>query len=312
MRLLAAKRMVARPAAIGTWLGGWRFRRVVLPWLFLLPITALHLTVVIGPSLSAIYYSLTDWSGYGEATFIGLDNFRVLFTDDLTIRRALAHNISWMLFFLTIPMIMALFASSLLAPVRRGAMLFRTLIFLPFVLPSVVSAYIWQTLYNPRLGINAQLEKLGLPGFDRALLGDPATALAAIAFADNWHWWGFLAVLFLTAMQSIPTDLYDAAKIDGATRWQEFRHVTLPGIRPTVLFLLMMTAIWSFLVFDYVWIMTQGGPAGSSELVTTHLFKQAFRRFEVGYATAIGLTVSVLAAIVVGFFTFLRKRGWEV
>ena len=131
-------------------------------------------------------------------------------------------------------------------------------------------------------------------------------------FADNWHWWGFLMILFLTAMQNIPMDLYDAAKIDGANRWQEFRHVTLPGIRPTLMFMLMMTAIWSFLGFDYVWILTQGGPAGSSELLATYLYKQAFQRFEAGYGAAIGITISIIAGIIATTFAILRKRGWEV
>ena len=129
----------------------------------------------------------------------------------------------------------------------------------------------------------------------------------------HWrHWWGFLSILFLTAMQSIPVDLYDAAKMDGANRWQQFRNVTLPGIRPTILFMLLMTAIWSFLSFDYVWILTQGGPSGASELVSSHLYKQAFLRFEAGYAAAIGLTVSLMAGCIVGGFTILRRRGWEI
>jgi raffinose/stachyose/melibiose transport system permease protein len=131
-------------------------------------------------------------------------------------------------------------------------------------------------------------------------------------FADNWHWWGFLMILFLTAMQNIPMDLYDAAKIDGANRWQEFLNVTLPGIRPTVMFMLMMTAIWSFLGFDYVWILTEGGPAGSSELVATYLYKQAFQRFEAGYAAAIGITISAIAGFIATLFAILRQRGWEV
>jgi len=103
-----------------------------------------------------------------------------------------------------------------------------------------------------------------------------------------------------------------AAKIDGANRWQEFRHVTIPGIRPTLAFMLMMVAIWSFLVFDYVWILTQGGPAGSSEVLGTYLYKQAFNRFEAGYAAAIGLTMSLFAVAIIGVFVILRRRGWEI
>ena len=136
--------------------------------------------------------------------------------------------------------------------------------------------------------------------------------MPAVAFVDNWHWWGFLMVLFLAAMQNIPADLYEAARIDGANPWQEFWNVTIPGIRPTLVFMLLMTAIWSFLVFDYIWILTQGGPAGASEVLGTLVIKNAFFRFEAGYGAAIGLTMSFLAGIMILIFVLLRRRGWEI
>ena len=123
---------------------------------------------------------------------------------------------------------------------------------------------------------------------------------------------GFGQRLFLAAMQNISPALYDAAKIDGANRWQEFRHITVPGILPTLSFMLLMTGIWSFLVFDYVWILTQGGPAGASEVMATYLYKQAFNRFEAGYASAIGLSMSLFAGMIISVFVFLRTRGWEI
>ena len=162
------------------------------------------------------------------------------------------------------------------------------------------------------MGIGSQLAKVGVQGMDVAFLGKPETALLSIAFVDNWHFWGFLMVLFLAAMQSIPPDLYDAAKIDGANRWQEFLHVTIPGIRPTLVFMLMMVGIWSFLAFEYIWILTQGGPAGTSEVLAVLVYKQAFNRFEAGYAAAIGLTMSFFAGLIIGLFVWLRRRGWEI
>ena len=295
-----------------SWLGGNRFRRTVLPWLLIAPITLVHLVVVVGPALAGMYYSLTDWSGIGAAEFIGLKNFQNLFFNDDTFRLAFRHNILWLAFFVTVPFIMALAVASLLAQVRRGAMIFRIAFFVPYVLPSVVAAAIWRMLFDPRLGFGVVLATHGIPGLDHPYLGDKNLALGAIAFADNWHWWGFLMILFLTAMQNIPVDLYDAAKIDGANRWKEFLNVTLPGIRPTVFFMLTMTGIGSFLVFDYVWILTQGGPAGSSEMLATHLYKEAFQRFEAGYGAAIGITMSALAGIMAGIFVLLRRRGWDV
>lgn len=288
------------------------FRKNVVPWLFVLPILLLHLIVVIGPSMAAFYYSLTDWSGIGTAKFIGLENFRKLFFEDANYINAFTNNLIWLAFFATIPFIIALLVAGLLAGLRRGGMVYRTALFIPYVMPSVITVAIWKNLLSPRLGLGAQLAKMGISGFDRAFLGNPDTVLFAIAFVDNWHFWGFLMVLFLAAMQSIAPDLYDSAKIDGANRWQEFRHVTIPGIRPTLVFLMMMVGIWSFLVFDYVWLLTQGGPAGSSEVLGSYLYKQAFNRFEAGYAAAIGLTMAFFAFLVIGVFGFLRRRGWEI
>jgi raffinose/stachyose/melibiose transport system permease protein len=289
-----------------------RWRRGVVPWLFIAPILFLHIIVVIGPSIAAVYYSLTSWSGIGAAEFIGLENYRALFFEDESFRNALGNNLLWLAFFMTVPFIIALVTAGLLAQVRKGGMVFRTVLFIPYILPSVISAAIWRNMLSPRAGIGAQLAKWGIEGLDVAYLGRPETALFSIAFVDNWHFWGFLMVLFLAAMQNISPDLYDAAKIDGANRWGEFRHVTIPGIRPTLVFMLMMVGIWSFLAFEYIWILTQGGPAGASEVLAVLVYKQAFNRFEAGYAAAIGLTMSFFAGLVIGLFVFLRRRGWEI
>lgn len=291
---------------------GLRFRKNVLPWLFILPITLLHLVVVVFPALQGLYYAFTKWSGIGRAQFVGLKNFHDLLLD-LSFRQAFGNNLRWLLWFLTVPFILALVVASLLAYVRRGGLFYRSALFIPYVLPPVASAFIWRVLYSPRFGLGAYLaKKLGIPGLDIAFLGRADTALIAVAVVATWSWWGFLMVLFLTAMQAIPVDLYDAAKIDGANRWQEFLHVTLPGIRPTVFFMLMNTAITVFASFQYVYILTGGGPAGRTELVATYLYKQAFENYRMGYATAIGLTVAILAAIIIGLFSLLRRRGWEV
>ena len=287
------------------------FRQKIFPWLFILPITLLYTLVVIGPSISAFYYSLTDWSGIGKAEFIGLANFREILLDT-NYHKALLNNLRWLAIFVTIPFALALVASSMLKGLKTGGMAYRTLLFLPYILPSVVAAAIWRNLLSPRIGIGSILAKMGFPGLDFAFLGNTHTALYAIAFVDNWHFWGYLMILFLAAMQAIPADLYDAAKVDGANRWQEFLNVTIPGIRPTLVFMIMMVAVWSFLTFDYIWILTQGGPARSSEVLSTYLYKQAFNRFEAGYASSIGLTMSMFAGLILLIFVYIRRKGWEV
>ncbi|HEU0165909.1 MAG TPA: sugar ABC transporter permease, partial [Thermomicrobiales bacterium] len=196
------------------------WRRKVVPWLFVLPILLINVVVVLGPALSAIYYSMTEWTGIGSAKWIGLDNYRQLLFHDDSFRHAFKNNLIWLAMFLTVPIALALLAASLLAPLKKGAIVYRMGLFLPYVLPSVVVAAIWRSLFNPDRGIPKTLTDWGIPGFDRALLGDPSTVLPSIAFVDNWHFWGFLMVLFLAAMQNIPADLYEAARLDGASKWQ--------------------------------------------------------------------------------------------
>ncbi len=288
------------------------YRRKVIPWLFVMPVLLINLLVVLGPALAAIYYSMTDWSGIGAAKFVGLANYRQLVSDDAAFKNAFVHNLMWLAMFLTVPTAMGLIAASLLAPVRRGALFFRMALFIPYVLPSVVVAHLWSSLINPDRGLVGWLNHHGVPGMDVAFLGRASTVLPTIAFIDNWHWWGFLMVLFLAGMQNIPPDLYEAVRLDGANRWEEFRDVTLPGIRPVLVFMILMTSIWSFLTFDFIWITTQGGPAGASEVLSVLVFKNAFQNFEAGYAAAIGITMSLFVGVVISLFVVLRRRGWEI
>ncbi|SCE65784.1 carbohydrate ABC transporter membrane protein 1, CUT1 family [Micromonospora coriariae] len=281
-----------------------RLRAAVVGWAFLAPLLVLNLLVVLGPSLATVYYSFTDWSGLGPATFIGLDNYVKAF-GDAKVHQALLHNLVWFVLFLTVPMAMGLLGAYLLSQVRRFQMLFRALYFIPYVVASVVNAAVWKMLLSPTSGIAHQF------GVDQAWLGDTSTSLLSVNFVVDWHWWGFLAVIFLSAMQGVDPALYDAAKVDGASRWQQYRNVTLPGIRPTMVFIVLMTVIWSLKAFDYIFIMTQGGPAGSSEVVSTLMYKQAFNEYSAGYAAALGLSMTLVTAVILAVYQWMRKKGWE-
>ena len=192
-------------------------------------------------------------------------------------------------------------------------MFFRIAYFIPYVVASVVNCALWQNILDPERGIGSALVSIGIPFLDGvSFFGNTRLALPSVAFVNIWVWWGFILLLFLTALQSVDLELYDAAKIDGANRWQQFLNVTLPGIRPTFIFVVLLTIINSLLVFDYVFIITQGGPAGASEVVGTLMWKEAFERFEAGYASAMGLGLSFIAGVIVLIFILLRRRGWEV
>jgi raffinose/stachyose/melibiose transport system permease protein len=271
-----------------------------------------NVTVILGPSLASIAFAFTDWTGLGSAHLIGIDNFTRLAADP-DFRDALMHNLIWTVIFMTVPVAMGLLGAFVLSKLQRFQLFFRIAYFAPYVIASVVSAGIWENILDPNQGLGATLGQLGLPIIkDTAFFGDPDLALLSVAFVNNWAWWGFLVVVFLAAMQAVNPDLYEAARVDGATTTQEFRHITLPMILPTVVFMMVMTIVWSFLVFDYVWIITQGGPAGSTEVVATLLYRTAFERREAGYAAAMGLILSLVGVIAVSGFFYLRRRGWEV
>lgn len=281
-----------------------RRRSAVVGWAFLAPLLLLNLLVVLGPSIATVYYSLTDWSGLGPAKFIGLENYTKAFADP-DVHQALLHNVIWFVLFGTVPLAMGLLGAYLLSQVRRFQMLFRALYFIPYVVASVVNAAVWKMLLSPTSGIGKQF------GIDHSWLGDTSTSLLSVNFVVDWHWWGFLAVIFLAAMQSIDPELYDAASVDGANRWQQYLSVTLPGIRPTMIFVLLMTVIWTLKAFDYIYIMTQGGPAGSSEVVSTLMYDEAFNQYSAGYAAALGLSMTVITAAILAVYQYLRKKGWE-
>ena len=288
----------------------WKER--ILPYLFLLPLLVVNFVVIFGPSVASIFYAFTDWSGVGAAKFIGLANFVRLVADPLYFK-ALRNNLLWMFIFLTVPISMGLLAASFLASIKRGQMFFRLAFFFPYVLAPTVSVQMWRYILHPSYGIGATLAKnFGWQWANIKFLSNTSIVLPSIAFMDNWQWWGFLAILYLAAMQAIDTELYEAARLDGANRWQEFIYVTVPGIRATLGFTLMMTMIWSFLSFNFIWLTTGGGPAHASEVMSTLLYQKAFQSFEVGYAAAIGLSMSFFCGLVALGVTLLRRKGWEV
>lgn len=287
-------------------------RRQLLAWLFMLPLAAFNIVVILGPSLATVYYAFTDWSGLGPAHWVGLANFQQLFVDN-DFHQALIHNVIWMALFLTVPMAVALLIAVILSQITRFQLFFRSLFFIPYVMATVVNAAIWQNLLDPSVGLSKGLDQIGLHWLDNIyFLGDQHLALPTVAFVDMWHFTGFLVVLFLAAMQAVEPDLYHAARVDGASRLRQFWHITLPGIRPTLMFIMLMTTIWSFFTFEYIYILTGGGPAGSTDVLSTLLIRNALSNNLAGYATAQALIMALGGGIVSLSLTIFRKRGWEI
>jgi raffinose/stachyose/melibiose transport system permease protein len=283
-----------------------RRKRALVGWMFLAPLLVLNLFIIGGPGIMSLVYSFTNWTGIGPAEFVGLENYARLFTDAKFLQ-ALVNNLWWTIFFLIVPIGIALAGAFLLSRTTRGQMAFRVIFFIPYTMATIVVATIWESIYSPVYGITQLL------GLDVNILGDTSTALPGVAVANTWQWWGYLMVVFIAAMASVNPSLYEAAKLDGASGFQQFLHITVPGIRPTLVFMGLMTVIWSFLVFDYIYIMTGGGPAGSTEVVGTLLYTTAFSTYEAGYASAMGIVLALISTVVICAYLGLRKwRGWDI
>ena len=259
--------------------------------------------------MSTLVMSLYDWNGLGNAQYIGLDNFREILTDPI-VKLALVHNVQWLLVFITVPLILGFSIAIIVSQLRRGQMFFRTVYFVPYVISAAVAGRIWTAYMNPYYGLNQVFKLLGWTELAKVQwLGNPKIALFSVAFVDNWHWWGFIMVLFLGALQQVEPTLYEAARVDGANRWQELLHVSIPGIRPTIAFVLIMTIMWSFLTFDYVYVMTNGGPANSTEIMATYIYKNAFSKYRAGYANALCVVQSAICILLYFFQKWVSKKG---
>ncbi len=275
--------------------------------LYLIPTLAINFAVILIPALLTIALAFFRWDGISAPTFVGLGNFAALWNDRV-FWTALGNNIIWTALFLTVPIAMGLLAAAMLLTVRRGRILFQVVYFLPVVIATVITARIWQgMLYSPVTGVIGLLNRYGFEVANPLSL--PSAALLGVATVDLWHWWGFLAVIFLAALRQVPAEQIEAARIAGATFFQMMRYVLLPAIKPTIVLMMVMTVIWSFLVFDFVYIMTQGGPASSSEVLSTLAYRSAFYDLRVGQAAAAALVISLFGLCAT--FAYIRLQAKE-
>jgi raffinose/stachyose/melibiose transport system permease protein len=277
-------------------------RRELIGYGLVAPALILSVGIVVVPGIFTLVYSFTDWSGVGGGfSFIGIQNFTDILQDKV-FATSLLNNIKWLVLFLTVPAIIGLLTATLLLRRRKMRTFFQVIFLMPYVLAPVVNALVWQTIiYNPNGGV------YGFFGLQppTALL---STSLYGAAAVDMWHYFGFLTVVYLGAMRQTPMDQVEAAIVDGANGWKVFRFVYLPSIRPTLLLMGVMTVIFSFLAFDYVYLITQGGPAHSSEVMGTYAYAFAFSSFEFGKAAAVGLIMSFFGLIASVAYTWLSRR----
>lgn len=265
--------------------------------LMLLPAAVLMITFLLIPIGLTFVLAFTNARLISPepAKFIGVDNFTRLF-ENATFWKSLGNTVLFAVVIVPIQSAVALGLAVLINTRMRGVNFFRTVYFLPVVTSMVVVSMLWLFMYQPNGLINALLAKVGIQGPD--WLGDPHWALLALILMSIWQACGFHMVIWLSGLQTIPGELYEAASLDGASRWQQFAHVTWPGLRQTAVFILITITIAAFSLFTQVNIMTQGGPLDSTSTVVFMAVRTGFQQQQTGYASAISLVFFVIVLAV--------------
>ncbi|MEU9971997.1 sugar ABC transporter permease [Streptomyces sp. NPDC051014] len=284
----------ARPPA-RTWRAGRGPRRtppLVLAFV-LVPLLA-EAVWVFWPAAQGFYLALTKWDGVSPPRFVGLDNFREMAHDDV-FRSAAGHTVLWLVLFGGLSAVLGLAAALFLQQERRGIGFYRAALFLPVVFSLVATALVWQAIYQPDGVLDQVLQGVGLGSLRHAWLADQDTALYAVIVPALWRQIGYVMVLYLAGLKGIDPALYEAARVDGASAFQRFRHVTLPQLRSVNAVVLSVIVIDSLRSFDVVWSLTRGGPYHSSELLSTYMYSTAFQSLRLGYGSALAVVIFVLA-----------------
>jgi raffinose/stachyose/melibiose transport system permease protein len=223
--------------------------------------------------------------------------------------KALINNMIWVILGTAVPVIFGLILAVMLWSDARGSVAYRTIFFLPVILSPVVIGVIWGWIYNPLFGLlNTGLKTVGLGSFAMGWLGEPETALYAVLLTAIWSYFGFCIVVLFAGLQKVNPELVEAARIDGASAPQRFRHVIVPQIAPVLTMVIVYTVIGGFNVFDLVWVMTAGGPNNASEVIATYTYEVAFRGNEYGYGATLSMVMSIVALLAAWATMILRKR----
>jgi multiple sugar transport system permease protein len=274
---------------------------------FLLPGLLMFLAFTLGPAIFSFVVGFTSWNGLTEPVWIGLENYIQLAQDPLFIKSIL-NTAYYTVLFVALTLVSSTLVSVLLNSRARGIGVARFLWLLPFVTDMISVSMVWTWLYHFRFGIvNYLLGLVGIP--PQAWLGSPDLAMVSLVILSVWRWTGYYALILLSGLQSVPAELYEAAKIDGASRWDRFVNVTLPMLSPTLFFVAIMAMMSSFQVFEQMWVMTQGGPNDSTVSVAMYLYVQGFQFLKMGYASAIAWVLFLIIAVLT-VINWNARRHW--
>jgi multiple sugar transport system permease protein len=279
-----------------------RRREALAALLFLAPSLVGFLIFMAGPLLASLGFSLLEWNLLTPPTWLGFDNYQQLLRDP-EFWSSLWATIYYTLVSVPLGMVSALLLALALNQQFRGIAIYRTLYFIPVVSSMIAVALMWRWMYNPTSGIlnyvlNNLFSLFGLPWTAPDWLQSRTWAMPAIILMSVWKGLGYNMVLYLAGLQGIPRHLYEAAEIDGASGWHKFRHITLPLLTPTTFFIVIISIIGSFQVFEQAYIMTQGGPARATVTSVYYIYENGFQWYRMGYASAVAWVLFALIMLV--------------
>ncbi|THF88141.1 sugar ABC transporter permease [Deinococcus sp. KSM4-11] len=284
-------------------------RNTLIAYAFMLPFLILLVMFHTWPVFFGTFLAFTKYNIISPPQWVGLENFRTLMQDE-QFWSGLRNSLKYILVVPVIQVLSMLVALLVNRPLK-GVGFFRTAYYVPAITSFAVAGLMWNWMYQQGGPVNAVLRAVGLMRDDRGLLNNPATALLAVMFVTLWKGIGYYMVLYLAGLQNVSQELDDAATIDGATRWQVFWNVTIPGLRPTILVCSLLSTISAIKVFEEIYVMTQGGPAGSTYSALFYTYSKAFQDFQYGLAAAAGLIIAVIS-IIFGLINFRLTRGGRV
>lgn len=284
-------------------------RHLVEPYAYLSPALIMIALIMLVPLVIGISYSFHSMKLIGpQPKFVGLDNYLTLWSDR-TFWIALENTLVWTFGSLFFQFTLGLGLALLLNSHFPGKKLFQALVFLPWAVPTFLSALTWAWLFNPTIGpLPHWMHALGLIDSPYSILGDPDLAIWGPIAANVWFGVPFFAITLLAALQSIPAELYEAAEIDGASLWQGFVKITLPFLAPMIAITIMLRTIWIANFADLIFIMTNGGPANSTQILSTYIFTTAFRKLDFGYASTIAVAMLLLLFVYAVVVMYLRRK----
>jgi ABC-type sugar transport system permease subunit len=281
------------------------------PYLFLLPFFLIYLVFLIYPVLAAFRLSFYESSGFGGDTFAGLANYTRLVQDTRyleALKNTTLYALASVFILSPLALLVAVAIRSFVVPTAAFKSFYRIIFFLPFITSFVVIALMFNLVFNNEYGLlNNALTAIGLPSLD--WLRDERVALLAIIIVAIWTYIGINALYFLAGLQNIPEEVLEAAAVDGATRLQTFWRVTLPLLRPVILFVIVQATIFSYQIFEIPFLLTQGGPSDATLTLAIYLYEVGFREFDRGYAAAIGYSMAVIAVVLATVQILVARRS---